>query len=143
MPGSSDHTAQSSALAPTPRATLEPDSAARDTQPTGAPAHSTLPPEDPAPSSASENSLPTSEVQSTPSDGEHSTLHSASHPGSSPGSHWDERRILHLERELDQLSARERLLDKRLGDLSLRLRWLFVIGLLLTLVLGTWLGLRG
>ena len=74
---------------------------------------------------------------------EHSTLHSASHPGSGPMLHWDERRILHVERELDQLSARQRLQDKRLDQFELRLRAVLALGLLLALVLGVWLSARG
>jgi hypothetical protein len=144
MQGSSDQNPQSSASVPTPRATPAPESAPRDTQPTGALPHSTLPPEEPSSSSVSDTALsqPASEVRSTPSDSEHGTLHSASHPGSSPGTHWDERRIVHLEHEFDQLSARSRLLDKRIDEVYVRLRWLLGIALL-ALLAGLWLAARG
>lgn len=112
---------------PTARQPSGPESEERDTVPTGPAPHSTLPPvtpasvlpstESPAPSAA-----PSEDAPSSPSDSESNTLHSASHPGSSNQPHWDERRILHLEREFDQLSAHSRLLAKRVDDLSDRLR---------------------
>lgn len=106
--------------------------------PTGPLPHSTLPPLTPAsgaPSSESPapSASPTSDVRSSPSESESNTLHSASHPGSSNLPHWDERRILHLEREFDQLSAHSRLLAKRVDELSDRLRialWLAVLALI-------------
>jgi len=134
----------------------------RDTDPTSLVAHSTLPPSPPEP--ASEAFAPVSvEAPSTPTtarqtpsgpagvspsessplsgDTDHSTLHSAPQPGSGPSAQWDERRIVHLERELDQLSARERLLEKRVADLNLRLRTFAIVTtfVVLSLVLALWI----
>lgn len=97
----------------------------------------------PAPSVARPGlSPPASEVRSLTNDPEHTTLHSASHPGSGSTAQWDERRVVHLEHELDQLSARQRLLDKRFDDLVLRLRTVLVVFLLTGLAFAAWVVTR-
>src|SRR5690606_32840119 len=97
--------APKSSAVPAQGQTESPDSAARDTVPTGALPRSSEPAAASAPTTDSNNpsgassSSPSSEVRSHPSDAESNTLHSASHPGSSNLPHWDERRVLHLEHE--------------------------------------------
>lgn len=129
-----------SSLPPTPKQASGPESTARDTVPTGPLPHSTIPPRDVDRNTSSvpkDHSIPrpTSEVRSVDGESEQATLHSASHPGSSLLPQWDERRVLHLEHEFDQLSARIRLLDKRIDELVLRFRALVALAVLFALLL--------
>jgi len=144
MPSAPD---SSGSLLPTPKQPSGPESAPRDTEPAAGPAYSTLPPEAPADGSTPAPATPTkpppeSEVRSLPSASESTTLHSAAHPGSGSMAQWDERRILHLEREFDQLSAQNRLLDKRLADLAVRFRALALLGALFVALTALWLAVR-
>ncbi len=66
---------------------------------------------------------------------QNTTLQSLSRPGPSSSAAWDERRVVHLEREIDQLTARARLSDKRLHKAERQIRWLIVAGLCLLLFL--------
>jgi len=147
MPSAPD---SSGSLLSTPKQASGPESAPRDTEPTAGPTYSTLSPEAPpeaptddaSPAPRAPTPPPASEVRSLPGAAESTTLHSAAHPGSGSMAQWDERRILHLEREFDQLSAQNRLLDKRLGDLAARFRALTVVGALFALLAALWLWAR-
>jgi hypothetical protein len=50
-------------------------------------------------------------------------MQSVARPGPPPSQSWDERRIIHLERETDQLVALTKLLGKREKALARQLRW--------------------
>lgn len=52
----------------------------------------------------------------------HTTMQSVARPGPPPSHSWDERRVMRLEREIDQLVARVKLSTKRQGELERQLR---------------------